>query len=98
MGACKIIGVDLIQNKKQTAYAFGMTDFINPNELDGRSISDAIKDMTGGLGVNYSFDCTGVPSVFNEAIEATLEVSQLCVNFFVKLPNRYSFKSINYAH
>ncbi|XP_039121183.1 8-hydroxygeraniol oxidoreductase-like isoform X1 [Dioscorea cayenensis subsp. rotundata] len=73
MGASKIIGVDLIQNKKQTAYAFGMTDFINPNELDGRSISDAIKDMTGGLGVNYSFDCTGVPSVFNEAIEATLE-------------------------
>ncbi|KAK4367102.1 hypothetical protein RND71_014982 [Anisodus tanguticus] len=49
-----------------------MTDFINPNkDCKTSSISDMIKDVTGGLGVHYVFECTGIPSMLNEAIEAS---------------------------
>ncbi|KAF8380698.1 hypothetical protein HHK36_028188 [Tetracentron sinense] len=69
-GATKIIGVDINEIKKEKGKVFGMTDFINPGESD-KSISDAIKKMTGGLGVDYSFECTGVAPLINEALEAT---------------------------
>ncbi|KAF8380696.1 hypothetical protein HHK36_028186 [Tetracentron sinense] len=69
-GATKIIGVDINERKKEKGNIFGMTDFINPEESH-ESISEAIKKMTGGLGVDYSFECTGVAHLINEALEAT---------------------------
>ncbi|XP_058085313.1 8-hydroxygeraniol oxidoreductase-like [Magnolia sinica] len=66
-GATKIIGVDLNERKREKGKVFGMTDFINPREI-GTSVSQAIKEMTGGAGVDYSFECTGVPSLINEAL------------------------------
>ena len=47
-----------------------MTDFINPDDSD-KSIAQLIKDLTSGMGVDYSVECTGVPTLINEAIEAT---------------------------
>lgn len=51
-----------------------MTDFINPSESD-KSISELIIELTRGLGVDYSFECTGVPSLITEALQATKLVS-----------------------
>ncbi|CAA2985817.1 alcohol dehydrogenase-like 1 isoform X2 [Olea europaea subsp. europaea] len=45
-------------------------DFINPTNSD-KSISDLVKEMTGGLGVDYCFECTWVAQLVNEALEAT---------------------------
>ncbi|XP_059283910.1 8-hydroxygeraniol oxidoreductase-like isoform X1 [Lycium ferocissimum] len=69
-GASKIIGVDINGLKQGKGEAFGMTDFINPKDCK-KSISDMIKDVTEGLGADYVFECTGVPSLLNEAIEAS---------------------------
>ncbi|XP_050223842.1 8-hydroxygeraniol oxidoreductase-like isoform X2 [Mercurialis annua] len=69
-GAIKIIGVDTNERKKEKGEVFGMTDFINPNESE-KSISEQIKQMTGGLGVDYCLECTGVPSLLNESLLAT---------------------------
>ncbi|KAK7855687.1 alcohol dehydrogenase class-3 [Quercus suber] len=69
-GAAKIIGIDTNERKKTKGAAFGMTDFINPND-NNKSISQLIKELTGGLGVDYCFECTGVPSLINEALQAT---------------------------
>ncbi|XP_059307618.1 8-hydroxygeraniol oxidoreductase-like [Lycium ferocissimum] len=69
-GAVKIIGVDINELRRGKGEAFGMTDFINPKDCK-TSISDMIKDVTGGLGVDYVFECTGIPSMLNEAIEAS---------------------------
>lgn len=69
-GASKIIGVDLINFKGKKGTAFGMTDFINPQD-SGKSISELVKEATGGLGVDYCFECTGVSSLLSEAIEST---------------------------
>ncbi|XP_021899732.1 alcohol dehydrogenase-like 1 [Carica papaya] len=69
-GATTIIGVDKNPMKKEKGQVFGMTHFINPDE-SGKSISDLVKELTGGIGVDCSFQCTGVTSLVTQAIEAT---------------------------
>ncbi|XVE90396.1 hypothetical protein DITRI_Ditri20bG0074300 [Diplodiscus trichospermus] len=69
-GATKIIGIDKNPRKEAKGRAFGMTDFINPDESD-KSIAELVKDLTSGIGVDYSFECTGVPLLINQAIEAS---------------------------
>ncbi len=66
VGADKIIGVDLNPDKRELAEKFGMTDFINPSEVD--DVVAAIVDMTDG-GVDYSFECIGNTEVMRQALE-----------------------------
>ena len=66
VGADRIIGVDLNPGKKQLAEKFGMTDFINPAEVD--DVVAAIVDLTDG-GVDYSFECIGNVDVMRQALE-----------------------------
>lgn len=68
-GAAKIIGVDINERKKTKGEAFGMTDFINPKESE-KPIFELIKDLTGGMGVDYCFECTGRPTSVNQALLA----------------------------
>ncbi|CAA0835680.1 Alcohol dehydrogenase-like 3 [Striga hermonthica] len=70
-GASQIIGIDINENKRAVGEAFGMTHFINPSKTNDKSISDLVKQLTGGFGVDYSFECTGVARLVNEALEAT---------------------------
>ncbi|KAK9272244.1 hypothetical protein L1049_002615 [Liquidambar formosana] len=69
-GAARIIGIDRSEIKRAKGHAFGMTDTINPGDSD-RSISEIIKELTGGMGVDYCFECTGGAPLVNEALEAT---------------------------
>ncbi|KAI3411318.1 J domain-containing protein [Psidium guajava] len=63
--------------KKDKGEAFGMTHFVNPDDqqssgnADSKSVSEMVKDLTGGVGVDYCFECTGVPDLINQALEAT---------------------------
>ena len=66
VGADKIIGIDLNPDKVPMAKDFGMTDFLNPKDVD--NIVDAIVDLTGG-GVDYSFECIGNVHVMRQALE-----------------------------
>ncbi len=66
VGANRIIGVDLNPAKRALAEQFGMTDFINPREVD--DVVAAIVDLTDG-GVDYSFECIGNVSVMRQALE-----------------------------
>ena len=66
VGADRIIGVDLNDDKRALAEQFGMTDFINPGEVD--DVVAAIVDMTDG-GVDYSFECIGNTDVMRQALE-----------------------------
>jgi Zn-dependent alcohol dehydrogenase len=69
-GAAKIIGIDKNERKKMKGKAFGMTDFINLDE-SGKSISELVKEVTGEMGVDYCFECTGIAPFINEALLAT---------------------------
>ncbi len=66
VGANRIIGVDLNEGKVPLAKKFGMTDFINPNNVD--DIVEAIFDLTGG-GADYSFECIGNVKTMRQALE-----------------------------
>jgi S-(hydroxymethyl)glutathione dehydrogenase / alcohol dehydrogenase len=79
MGASKIIGVDKNEMKREKGEAFGMTHFINPSG-SCKSASDLVKELSGGMGVDYSFECTGVPSLLNVSVEATKLVSSTSLN------------------
>jgi Zn-dependent alcohol dehydrogenase len=46
VGADKIIGIDLNNDKRAMAERFGMTDFINPNEVGADKVVQAIVDLT----------------------------------------------------
>ena len=68
VGADRIIGVDTNPAKIELAKQFGMTDFINPCEVD--NVTGSIIDMTGG-GVDYSFECIGNVNTMRQALECT---------------------------
>ena len=65
-GADRIIGVDLNPQRRTLAEQFGMTDFINPTDVDG--VVEAIVELTDG-GVDYSFECIGNTDVMRQALE-----------------------------
>ncbi|TXG81992.1 MAG: S-(hydroxymethyl)glutathione dehydrogenase/class III alcohol dehydrogenase [Sphingomonadales bacterium] len=68
VGADKIIGIDINPAKKAMAEKFGMTHFLNPNEIGAERVVAAIQDLSDG-GVDYSFDCTGNVKVMRQALE-----------------------------
>ena len=66
VGADRIIGVDLNPAKRDLAEQFGMTDFVNPQDVN--DVVGAIVDLTDG-GVDYSFECIGNVEVMRQALE-----------------------------
>ena len=68
IGADQIVGVDLNPAKKAMGEHFGMTDFVNPNEVEGDLVPYLV-DLTKG-GADYTFDATGNVNVMRTALEA----------------------------
>ncbi len=66
-GADQIVGVDVNPAKKDMAERFGMTDFVNPGEVEGDLVPYLV-NLTKG-GADYSFDATGNVSVMRAALE-----------------------------
>jgi S-(hydroxymethyl)glutathione dehydrogenase / alcohol dehydrogenase len=66
VGADRIIGVDINADREKLGRDFGMTDFINPKEID--DVTEAIIELTGG-GVDYSFECIGNTATMRQALE-----------------------------
>ena len=66
VGADKIIGVDLNNDKKEWGERFGMTHFVNPKET--QDVVAHLVELTDG-GADYSFDCTGNTDVMRQALE-----------------------------
>jgi aryl-alcohol dehydrogenase len=67
VGATTIIGVDVSDERLRVAKRLGATHVINARK---KTPATTIREITGGTGVDYCFDTTGVDTVFNEAIEA----------------------------
>jgi S-(hydroxymethyl)mycothiol dehydrogenase len=63
--ARQIIAVDIADNKLQWAKDFGATDVINARNGDP---VEAIKELTGGHGVDYSFEAVGTPQTLLQAL------------------------------
>jgi S-(hydroxymethyl)glutathione dehydrogenase / alcohol dehydrogenase len=68
VGADRIIGIDLNPDREALGKAFGMTDFVNPADVN--NVTEAIIELTGG-GVDYSFECIGNVNTMRQALECT---------------------------
>ncbi|MCG8442310.1 MAG: S-(hydroxymethyl)glutathione dehydrogenase/class III alcohol dehydrogenase [Caulobacterales bacterium] len=68
VGADTIVGVDLNPAKADMARKFGMTHFVNPDEVGRDKVVEAVIDLTGG-GADYSFECIGSVATMRQALE-----------------------------
>jgi len=66
-GADQIVGVDLNPDRKAWGETFGMTDFVNPAEVNGDVVGHLV-ELTGG-GADYSFECIGNVTTMRQALE-----------------------------
>ncbi len=66
VGADKIIGIDINPGKAELAKKFGMTDFINPKNVE--NVVDTVIELTDG-GADYSFECIGNVNTMRQALE-----------------------------
>src|SRR5476649_1285139 len=67
VGADKIIGVDVNPAREHLARKFGLTDFVNPKEVEGDLVAHLV-ELTRG-GADYSFECVGNPALMRQALE-----------------------------
>ncbi|MBI3704784.1 MAG: S-(hydroxymethyl)glutathione dehydrogenase/class III alcohol dehydrogenase [Rhizobiales bacterium] len=68
VGADKIVGIDPNPARVDMARKFGMTYFVNPNEVGADKVVQAVIDLTGG-GADFSFECIGNVQVMRQALE-----------------------------
>ena len=66
-GAEQIVGVDLNPGRKAMAEKFGMTDFVNPAEVESDLVPYLV-NLTKG-GADYTFECIGNVKVMRQALE-----------------------------
>ena len=66
-GAERVIAVDLLDSKLASAKEFGATDTVNASTTDP---VEAIRELTGGVGVDYSFDAIGLSKVAIQCIQS----------------------------
>ncbi|MBL4684150.1 MAG: S-(hydroxymethyl)glutathione dehydrogenase/class III alcohol dehydrogenase [Nannocystaceae bacterium] len=66
-GANMIVGVDLNPKRRAIAEQFGMTHFVNPNEVEDELVPHLV-NLTKG-GADYSFECIGNVKVMRQALE-----------------------------
>ena len=69
VGAEQIIGVDINPGRRAMAEKFGMTDFVNPTEVEGDLVPYLV-NLTKG-GADYSFECVGNTTLMRQALECT---------------------------
>ena len=67
-GAGTIVGVDINPDREEWGRRFGMTNFVNPKNVDGDLVAHLVQ-LTDG-GADYTFDCTGNTDVMRQALEA----------------------------
>jgi S-(hydroxymethyl)glutathione dehydrogenase/alcohol dehydrogenase len=66
-GAEMIVGVDINPGRRTMAERFGMTHFVNPDEVQGDLVPYLV-NLTRG-GADYSFECIGNVKVMRQALE-----------------------------
>ena len=75
VGALKIIAVDVAPQKLEYAQQMGATHLVNAAHDDPVA---AIKELTGGRGVDYAFEAIGLTQTIEQAYAATRKMG-ICV-------------------
>jgi len=67
VGANMIVGVDVNPAREALAGKFGLTHFVNPNDVKDDLVAHLVA-LTGG-GADYSFECVGNVKLMRQALE-----------------------------
>jgi S-(hydroxymethyl)mycothiol dehydrogenase len=78
--AARVIAIDLSPAKLELARRFGATDTVDASAADPVA---QVRELTGGLGVDYAFDVVGRPETMRQALSAC-DLNGTCV--FVGVP------------
>jgi Zn-dependent alcohol dehydrogenase len=65
-GAERLIAIDIASTKFGWAATFGATDVVDASSVDP---VQAVLDLTGGAGVDFAFEATGIPACVGQAVE-----------------------------
>ncbi len=65
-GASRIIAVDQTEAKLDLARSVGATDGVNASDVPA---VEAVRELTGGRGVDHSFEAVGIPALVRQAAE-----------------------------
>ncbi|KAJ5642188.1 hypothetical protein N7490_006188 [Penicillium lividum] len=69
---CKtIIGIDRHESRSSLARELGATDCINTTTMDFAEMTDAVRNITNGLGSTFTLDTTGVPALIHQGLKMT---------------------------
>jgi S-(hydroxymethyl)glutathione dehydrogenase/alcohol dehydrogenase len=70
----RLVGVDLNPEKKTWGERFGMTHFVNPNEVEGDLVAHLVNMTKSGAdqigGADYTFECVGNVKLMRAALES----------------------------
>ena len=67
-GAAKVIAIDPVAGKRESALTLGATHAIDPNVDDALA---AVRELTGGRGADYAFEVIGLESTLQQAFAYT---------------------------
>lgn len=65
--ASRIVVSDPVEARREAALAFGATDVLDPSDV---AVSDAVRELTGGIGVDYAFEVVGASALVTTCIDA----------------------------
>jgi S-(hydroxymethyl)mycothiol dehydrogenase len=69
-GASRIIALDVVDAKLESAREFGATETINTKDLSEDEVVAAVHELTGGFGADVVIDAVGRPETFRQAFYA----------------------------
>jgi Zn-dependent alcohol dehydrogenase len=64
VGATTVIGIDPAPSKRELALELGATHVVDPGGLD---VLDLVRELTGGRGVDFAFECVGREGAVRQA-------------------------------
>lgn len=92
--ACGVVDVYVIEKsaaKRKFAEELGASAFIHTEVADPHH---AISQLTGGMGVDYTFECVGSASALHAALSVTRPGGTVCLTGVITHPMEFSFNDI----
>jgi (R,R)-butanediol dehydrogenase / meso-butanediol dehydrogenase / diacetyl reductase len=92
--ACGVIDVYVIERspaKRHFAEQLGASAFIESEVLDPLQV---ISDLTGGIGVDYAFECVGTGSALRTALDVTRPGGTVCLSGVVPHPIEFNWNDV----
>jgi S-(hydroxymethyl)glutathione dehydrogenase/alcohol dehydrogenase len=90
-GAKQIIAIDVAENKLEMARQFGATHTINGATDNGVM---KCKELTGGIGPDYTFEAVGIPSLMGESYAAARRGGTVTIVGVGKLTENVPFNAL----